>query len=193
VTGPPQDVAGVTRPVHAHRVPAQGTAGGPAGQDHVTDGGHGGQGGHGGPAATWAMAASATLHCLTGCAIGEVLGMVIGTWLGLHDLATIALAVALAFCFGYALTMRGVLRAGVGLRAALGVALAADTVSITVMEVVDNAVVLAIPGAMAAGLVSALFWGSLALGFAVAFVLTTPVNRWLITRGRGHAVVHAYH
>jgi hypothetical protein len=143
--------------------------------------------------ATWGMAAQATLHCLTGCAIGEVLGMVIGTALGLHNAATVALAVALAFVFGYALTMRGVLRAGVGLRAAFSVALAADTISIAVMELVDNAVILAVPGAMEAGLTSGLFWGALAFSLLVAFMLTTPVNRWMIGRGRGHAVVHRYH
>jgi hypothetical protein len=142
---------------------------------------------------TWAAAAAATLHCLTGCAIGEVLGMVIGTAAGLHNAATVVLSVALAFLFGYGLTVRGVLRAGVGFARALRVALAADTVSIAVMEVLDNAVVLAVPGAMDAGLTSALFWGSLALSLVVAFVLTTPVNRWMISRGRGHAVVHAYH
>jgi uncharacterized protein DUF4396 len=142
---------------------------------------------------SWSTAASATLHCLTGCAIGEVLGMVIGTALGLHNAATVVLAVALAFVFGYALTMRGVLRAGLGFRAALGVALAADTVSITVMEILDNAVMLSVPGAMDAGLASPLFWGSLAFSLVVAFLLTTPVNRWMISRGKGHAVVHAYH
>ena len=142
---------------------------------------------------SWGMAASATLHCLTGCAIGEVLGMVIGTALGWGNLATIALAVALAFVFGYALTMVGVLKAGVGFRQALKVALAADTVSIIVMEVIDNGVMLVVPGAMDAGLANALFWGALAFAFAVAFVVTVPVNKWLIGRGRGHAVVHAYH
>jgi hypothetical protein len=142
---------------------------------------------------TWAAAAQATLHCLIGCAIGEVLGMVIGTAIGLSNAATVALAVALAFVFGYALTMRGVLRAGVGLRAALGVALAADTISIAVMEILDNSVMLAVPGAMEAGLTSALFWGSLAFSFVVAFVFTTPVNKWMIGRGMGHAVVHQYH
>jgi hypothetical protein len=141
----------------------------------------------------WAMAAQATLHCLTGCAIGEVLGMVIGTSMNLHNGATIVLSIALAFVFGYGLTMRGVLRAGLPFRQALKVALAADTVSIAVMEVVDNAVVLAVPGAMNAGISSLLFWGSLALSLAVAFVLTTPVNRVMMGHGRGHAVVHAYH
>ena len=144
-------------------------------------------------AVSWAMAAQATLHCLTGCAIGEVLGMVIGTSAGLPDAGTVALSVALAFVFGYALTMRGVLRAGVPLRRALGVALAADTVSIAVMEVVDNSVMLAVPGAMDAGLGGWLFWTALAGSLAVAFVLTLPVNRWLMGRGKGHAVVHELH
>jgi Domain of unknown function (DUF4396) len=139
------------------------------------------------------LAASATTHCLTGCAIGEVLGFVIGTALGWGDVATIVLAVALAYVFGYALTLRSVLRAGVGLGAALGIAFAADTLSITVMEIVDNAVLLVIPGAMDAGLADALFWGSLALALAVAWVAAFPVNRWLIARGRGHAVAHEYH
>jgi hypothetical protein len=139
------------------------------------------------------LAVSATLHCLTGCAIGEVLGMVIGTALGWNDGATIALAVALAFVFGYAFTVVPVLRSGLALSAALGVALAADTVSITVMEVVDNGIMLLIPGAMDAGLDSWLFWGALAVALAVAFVVTVPVNRALIRRGKGHAVVHRYH
>jgi hypothetical protein len=143
--------------------------------------------------ATWPMAAQATLHCLTGCAIGEVLGMVVGTASGLHDAATVVLSIALAFVFGYALTMRGVLRAGLPLRRALGVALAADTVSIAVMEAVDNSVMVLVPGAMDAGLDSGLFWLALAGSLALAFVLTTPVNRWLMARGKGHAVVHAYH
>ncbi|MDF2975665.1 MAG: hypothetical protein K0S40_393 [Actinomycetospora sp.] len=141
----------------------------------------------------WSTAAQATLHCLTGCAIGEVLGMVIGTALGLSTVATVALAVALAFVFGYALTMRGVLRAGVGFRQAVRVALAADTVSIAVMEIVDNAVMVGVPGAMEAGLSSVIFWGALAFALLVAFVVTLPINRWMIGRGRGHAVVHAYH
>ena len=139
------------------------------------------------------LAVSATLHCLTGCAIGEVLGMVIGTALGWSDGATITLAVVLAFFFGYSLTVAPVLRSGLPLRAALGVAFAADTLSITVMEIVDNAIMLLVPGAMEAGLTSFLFWGSLAFALLVAFVVTVPVNRWLIARGRGHAVVHEYH
>ena len=146
---------------------------------------------HGG--ATWAAAVQATLHCLTGCAIGEVLGMVIGTAAGLHNAATVVLSIALAFVFGYGLTMRGVLRAGLDLRAAFRVALAADTVSIAIMELLDNAVVVAVPGAMDAGLTSVLFWASLAGSLVVAFVLTTPVNKWMIARGKGHAVVHRYH
>ena len=136
---------------------------------------------------------SATAHCLTGCAIGEVLGLVIGTALGWGNFATIALAVALAFFFGYSLTMLPLVRSGLALGAAIPLALAADTLSITVMEIVDNAVMLVVPGAMEAGLASPLFWGSLAFALAVAFVVAFPVNRWLIARGRGHAVVHEYH
>jgi hypothetical protein len=139
------------------------------------------------------LALSATLHCLTGCGIGEVLGMVLGTALGWGSLSTVALAVALAFAFGYALTLVPLLRAGLGLRAALGLALAADTASIAVMEVVDNAVMLAVPGAMEAGLADPLFWASLVLALGVAAAAAFPVNRWLIARGRGHAVVHAHH
>ena len=142
---------------------------------------------------SWSTAVSATLHCLTGCAIGEVLGMVIGTALGLADGVTVALAIALAFVFGYALSARRVVAAGLALGAALKVALAADTISIAVMEIVDNAIILAVPGAMEAGLSSFLFWGALAFALAVAFVVTVPVNRWLIGRGKGHAVMHAYH
>jgi hypothetical protein len=139
------------------------------------------------------MAAQATRHCLTGCAIGEVLGMIIGTAAGWHNAATIALSIVLAFAFGYALTLRGVLKSGLTLGAAIKVALAADTVSIAVMELVDNAVVLGIPGAMDAGLGSWLFWATLAFSLAVAFVVTLPVNRWMISRGLGHAVVHQHH
>ena len=143
--------------------------------------------------ASWAMAAQATLHCLTGCAIGEVLGMVIGTSIGLHNGGTVVLSIVLAFVFGYALTMRGVLRTGMPFRQAVRVALAADTVSIAVMEVIDNTVMVAVPGAIDAGITDALFWVSLAGSLAIAFVLTTPVNRWMIGRGKGHAVVHAHH
>jgi hypothetical protein len=139
------------------------------------------------------LAVSATLHCLTGCAIGEVLGLALATWWGWANAPSIALAVVLAFVFGYALTIGPVLRSGLPLRRAIGVALAADTVSILTMEIVDNAVVLAVPGAMEAGLLDLLFWGSLAFALAVAFVVTVPVNRALIARGKGHAVVHEYH
>ena len=139
------------------------------------------------------LAASATTHCLTGCAIGEVLGLVIGTALGWGNLATIALAIALAFFFGYLLTSIPLLRSGLGLREIVPIALAADTVSIAIMETVDNAVILVIPGAMEAGLDSALFWGSLAFALAVAWVFAYPVNRYMIARGRGHAVVHEHH
>jgi hypothetical protein len=139
------------------------------------------------------LAASATTHCLTGCAIGEVLGFVIGTWRGWSDVATIATAVGLAYVFGYTLTLLPLVRGGLSLRRSAALAFAADTLSITVMEIVDNAVVLVIPGAMDAGLGDALFWGSLALALAVAWVAAFPVNRWLIARGRGHAVVHEHH
>lgn len=139
------------------------------------------------------LAFSATAHCLTGCAIGEVLGMVIGTALGWSNVATIALAVVLAFFFGYSLTMVPLLRANVALTSAIPLAFAADTLSITIMEIVDNLIMLVIPGAMEAGPLSLIFWGSLAVALAVAFVAAFPVNRWLIARGRGHAVVHEYH
>jgi hypothetical protein len=138
-------------------------------------------------------AVQATLHCLTGCAVGEVLGMVLATAFGWGNVASIALSVALAFLFGYSLTIGPVLRAGVGFRRAAGVALASDTVSIGVMEIVDNAFILLVPGAIVAGLGDGLFWWSLAVSLAIAFVLTVPVNRWLIARGRGHAVVHELH
>ncbi|WP_181766688.1 DUF4396 domain-containing protein [Streptomyces albidus (ex Kaewkla and Franco 2022)] len=141
----------------------------------------------------WGTAARATLHCLTGCAIGEVSGMAIGTALRWHNVPTMATAIGLAFVFGYSLTVYAVLRAGLGMRAAVKVALAADTVSIVVMEVTDNAVVALVPGALDAHLADILFWSSLALSFLVAFLITTPVNRWMIGRGKGHAVVHAYH
>jgi hypothetical protein len=141
----------------------------------------------------WRQAVSATLHCLTGCAIGEVLGMVVGTALGWGNVATVVLSIALAFVFGYSLTMRPVLRAGLPLAAALGVAFASDTVSISVMELVDNAFVVAVPGAMDAGLATGLFWVTLGASLVIACVLTVPVNRWLISRGRGHAVMHQYH
>lgn len=139
------------------------------------------------------MAITATLHCLTGCAIGEVLGMVLATWWGWGNIPSVVLAIVLAFGFGYALTISAVLHSGLSLRAAIGIALAADTVSIAVMEIMDNAVVLAVPGAINAGLADALFWGSLAVSLVVAFAVTVPVNRALIARGKGHAVVHALH
>ncbi len=139
------------------------------------------------------LAFSATWHCLTGCAIGEVLGLVIASTLGWGNAASIALAVALAFFFGYSLTMVPLLRSGIALASALPVAFAADTLSITVMEIVDNLVILIIPGAMDAGPLTFLFWGSLAVALAVAFVAAFPVNRYLIARGRGHAAVHQYH
>jgi Domain of unknown function (DUF4396) len=139
------------------------------------------------------LALSATIHCLTGCAIGEVLGLVIATQLGWHDLPSIALAVVLAFTFGYAMTLRPLVASGMAIAAAARLAFAADTLSITVMEIVDNAIILAIPGAMAAGVIDPLFWGSLALSLAVAGFAAFPVNRWLIQRGQGHAVLHGNH
>ncbi len=139
------------------------------------------------------LAVSATVHCLTGCAIGEVLGLAIGTAAGLGNGQTIALAVVLAFVFGYGLTAVPLLRSGMALSAVIPLALAADTFSIVVMEIVDNAVMLLVPGALDAGLADALFWGSLALALVVAFAFAFPVNRWLIARGRGHAVVHGHH
>ena len=148
--------------------------------------------------ATWnsplnRTAFSATLHCLTGCAIGEVLGVVVGTALGWSAVATIALAIVLAFFFGYGLTMLPLLRSGMALGAALPLAFASDTLSITVMEIVDNLIIVVIPGAMDSGLGSLLFWGSLAFALTVAFVAAFPVNRYLISRGKGHAVVHKHH
>ena len=166
--------------------------------DHAThEGDHGHtdhamhQGGQG--RASWATAAKATLHCLTGCAIGEILGMVVGTALGWGNVPTMVLAIALAFLFGYSLTLFAVRRAGLDLAAAIRVALAADTVSIAVMELVDNAIVTLTPGAMEAQLSDGLFWSTLLGGFVVAFVITTPVNKWMIGRGKGHAVAHAHH
>ncbi len=140
-----------------------------------------------------ALAFSATVHCLTGCAVGEVLGMVIGTALGLGNLETIALAVVLAFAFGYALTSLPLLRAGMALAAVAPIAFASDTISIAIMEIVDNAIVLAIPGTMEAGLGDAGFWAALALALLIAGAAAFPVNRWLLARGKGHAVVHAHH
>ena len=139
------------------------------------------------------LAFSATLHCLTGCAIGEILGLVIATALGWGNAASIAIAVVLAFIFGYSFTLVPLLRAGVVLGTAVGLALISDTLSIAVMELVDNVIILLWPGAMDAGLADLLFWGSLAIALGVAFVAAFPVNRALIARGRGHAVVHPYH
>jgi hypothetical protein len=147
---------------------------------------------HASEGAPWTVAVSATVHCLTGCAIGEVLGMVIATAVGLGNAASIALSITLAFLFGYGLTVRPLLRA-FGPRKAVALAFASDTVSITTMEIVDNLFILAVPGALAAGLADALFWWSLGVSLVIAWVLTVPVNRWLIGRGKGHAVVHALH
>ncbi|MDX8150201.1 DUF4396 domain-containing protein [Patulibacter brassicae] len=144
-------------------------------------------------AALTRTAISATLHCLTGCAIGEVLGMVLATAWGWGDAASIGLAVALAFVFGYALASIPLLRAGLPVRRVVALAFAADTVSILTMEVIDNAIMLSVPGVMDAGLGDLRFWAALAVALFVAFWVTVPVNRWLISRGKGHAVVHAYH
>jgi uncharacterized membrane protein YbjE (DUF340 family) len=138
-------------------------------------------------------AASATLHCLTGCAIGEVLGMILATWWGWGNLASIVLAIVLAFFFGYSLTLGPVVRAGVPFRRALPLAFASDTASITVMEITDNAFILIVPGAIDAGLGNSLFWWSLGVSLIIAFAFALPLNRWLIARGKGHAVIHAYH
>ena len=138
-------------------------------------------------------AVSATLHCLTGCAIGEVLGMVVGNALDLHGTVTIILSVGLAFLFGYGLSMLPLLRHGLGLRRAMKVAFAADTASITTMEFADNIFMLAVPGAMTAGLTSGLFWASLAASLVVAFFVALPLNRWLISRDKGHAIAHKFH
>lgn len=140
----------------------------------------------------WGTATSATFHCLTGCAIGEILGMVIATALDLGNAASIAIAILLAFVFGYGLTMRPLLRV-VGAKRAVRLAFASDTLSIGTMEIVDNLFIIAVPGALAAGLADSLFWWSLIVSLVIAFVVTVPVNRWLISRGKGHAVVHAYH
>ncbi|MCU7823879.1 DUF4396 domain-containing protein [Kitasatospora sp. DSM 101779] len=176
-------------PEHAH-APGHGQA---PEHDHAPGHDHGHAHHPAGHGSGWPTAVRATLHCLTGCAAGEILGMVVGTALGLHNGATVALSVALAFVLGYALTMHGVRRAGLPLGAALKVALAADTVSILVMELIDNTVMVTVPGAMDAGLGRPLFWASLLLSLAIAFALTVPVNRWLISRGRGHAAAHAHH
>jgi len=142
--------------------------------------------------AGWRTAVSATVHCLTGCAIGEILGMVIATAVGLGNAASIVLAIVLAFFFGYALTIASLIRV-VDLRRAARLAFASDTASIATMEVVDNLFIIAVPGALAAGLTDGLFWWSLVVSLAVAFVVTVPINRWLIARGKGPAVVHGLH
>lgn len=161
--------------------------------DHAAHQAHEGHTRHQMGGVTWGAAAKATLHCLTGCAIGEILGMVIGTALMWGNVQTMILAIALAFVFGYAFTLFAVRKAGLDFKAAVKVALAADTVSIAVMELVDNGIIALVPGAMDAHLSDALFWTALLGGFAVAFLITTPVNKWMIGRGKGHAVVHAYH
>jgi len=160
--------------------------------DHEHDATHRRHGAHT-PGASWSMAAKATLHCLTGCALGEILGMVIGTALVWGNVETMVLAIALAFVFGYSFTLFAVRRAGLGVKAAVKVALAADTVSIAVMEFVDNGIIALTPGAMEAQLSDGLFWLALLGGFAIAFLVTTPLNKWMIGRGKGHAVVHAHH
>ena len=161
--------------------------------DHSAHTAHTAHAAHHPDGASWSMAARATLHCLTGCALGEILGMVIGPALGWGNMETMVLAIVLAFFFGYSLTLRSILKAGVDFRTALRVAFAADTLSIAVMELIDNGVIALWPGAMDATLADSLFWGALAISLAVAFVVTTPVNKWMIGRGRGHAVVHQYH
>ena len=139
------------------------------------------------------LAVQATIHCLTGCSIGEILGLVISTGLGWHDLPSVVLAIVLAFGFGYGLTIRPLVASGIPLGQAGRLAFASDTVSIVTMEAVDTATVLVIPGAMAAGLLDGLFWGSLGLSLVIAGLVAFPVNRWLIARGRGHAVIHGAH
>ena len=138
------------------------------------------------------IAISATIHCLTGCSIGEVLGMIVGTALGWGNWATVALSVVLAFAFGYLLTLIPLLKAKLEIRTAMALALASDTLSITIMEIVDNAVMLVIPGAMAAGLGQPLFWGSLFISLILAGIAAFPANRWLISRGKGHALIHRH-
>ncbi|GAA2450726.1 DUF4396 domain-containing protein [Streptomyces pulveraceus] len=178
---------------HSHHTDLSGHADHVSHLGHADHSSHVGHAGHRPGTVGWAVAAQATLHCLTGCAIGEILGMVIGTAFGWGNVATMVLAIVLAFFFGYSLTLRSVVKAGVDLRTALRVAFAADTLSIAVMELIDNGVIALWPGAMDATLADTLFWGALALSLAVAFVVTTPVNKWMIGRGKGHAVVHQYH
>ncbi|MEV8311936.1 DUF4396 domain-containing protein [Streptomyces flavidovirens] len=161
--------------------------------DHTAHEAHAGHAGHQVGGVTWGAAAKATLHCLTGCAIGEILGMVIGTALMWGNVQTMVLAITLAFIFGYSFTLFAVRKAGLDFKTAIKVALAADTVSIAVMELVDNGIIALTPGAMDAHPSDALFWTALLGGFAVAFMITTPVNKRMISRGKGHAVVHADH
>ncbi|MGW4161530.1 DUF4396 domain-containing protein [Streptomyces sp. NPDC004788] len=160
---------------------------------HHRSAAHGAHPGHEPGRVGWGTAARATAHCLTGCAIGEVLGMVLSTALHWGNAGSVALSVVLAFLFGYSLTVRSVLGSGVGLRRAIGVALAADTLSIAVMEVADNLTMVVFPGAMNATLGEAVFWAALALSLVVAFTTTLPVNKWMIGRGGGHAALHAHH
>jgi hypothetical protein len=150
-------------------------------------------GGGGGGLSLNRLAFSATVHCLTGCAIGEILGMILATWWGWGDFASIVLAVVLAFFFGYGLTSLPLLRSGMSVRSVAPLAFASDTASITTMEIVDNLFILIVPGAISAGLGDALFWWSLLVGLVIAGAVAYPVNRWLLARGRGHAVVHAHH
>ena len=157
--------------------------------EHAAHGGHD----HHAMEASWTMSLSATLHCLTGCAIGEVLGMIIGTAAGWSTGATVALSISLAFLFGYSLTSLPLLRSGMTLRAVIPVALAADTVSIAIMEIVDNGIMVLIPGAMELPLTDLGFYAALTAALIIAGLIAWPVNRWLIGKGRGHAVVHAYH
>ncbi|MFF0555040.1 DUF4396 domain-containing protein [Streptomyces sp. NPDC004266] len=180
---------------HSGHADHTGHAGHTSHTDHQSHTGHEGHADHHTPGGgvSWAMAAQATLHCLTGCAIGEILGMIIGTAFGWGNVPTMVLAIVLAFFFGYALTLRGILAAGVDFRTAFKVALAADTLSIAVMEIIDNGVIALWPGAMDAHLDEPLFWIVLAISLGIAFLLTTPVNKWMIGRGKGHAVVHRYH
>lgn len=157
--------------------------------EHDQHGQHDQHAGHGDTGLT-SMAASATLHCLTGCAIGEILGLVLGTALGLHNLGTTAVAIALAFVFGFTLSSIPLVNGGLGVGEALRTVMVADTLSIATMEVVDNVIELTIPGALNAGLVNPIFWGSMALGLTIAYFAALPVNRWQIARGQGHAKTH---
>jgi hypothetical protein len=160
---------------------------------HVTDHQHHDQHDHHDMGGVTRMAVSATLHCLTGCAIGEVAGLIIGTAAGLSNGVVIVLSIALAFVFGFSLSSLPLLKAGLGLGAALSVVFAADTLSIATMELTDNVVMALIPGAMNAGLVNVLFWVGMMISLTIAFFAAWPVNRWLLQRGKGHALTHEYH